>query len=236
MDITCPSCKEILEVSEDLLGEIVECPACNNSIEIPKPTIPQTPAKKIFKPFKKNIPPSPNKPTASNEPAKTKPCPLCGEDILSVAIKCKHCGSDLKAEADKTKAHELKKKNEMSMAQGCGFVVFMFIVIIVYFILSGNSSSSAKAPKTLEQIRTERLQGGFDTWDGSHKGLTELIKKSMNDPNSYEHVKTTYQDHGDYLIVTTVFRGKNAFGGVVPNTVTAKTDIDGNVIKIISQE
>ncbi len=29
----------------------------------------------------------------------TKPCPFCGEKILAVAIKCKHCGSDLQAQA-----------------------------------------------------------------------------------------------------------------------------------------
>ena len=30
-----------------------------------------------------------------NEEQKTKTCPLCAEEILVVAVKCKHCGSDL---------------------------------------------------------------------------------------------------------------------------------------------
>jgi hypothetical protein len=30
-------------------------------------------------------------------------------------------------------------------------------------------------------------------------------------------------------------RGKNSFGGVVKNRITAKVDIDGNVLEIIAQ-
>lgn len=33
----------------------------------------------------------------SKFPAPTKACPYCGEQILAVAVKCKHCGSDLAA-------------------------------------------------------------------------------------------------------------------------------------------
>jgi hypothetical protein len=62
-----------------------------------------------------------------------------------------------------------------------------------------------------------------------------LIKKSMNDPNSYEHEETVYWDKGDHLIVRTTFRGKNAFGGVVKNSIMAKVDLNGNVIEIISE-
>ena len=84
--------------------------------------------------------------------------------------------------------------------------------------------------------RQSKIESGFSFWDGSHRGLTRLIKESMNDPKSYEHVKTTYVDMGDYLIVETTFRGKNAFGGLVINRVMATADLDGNVTGVISQD
>lgn len=116
------------------------------------------------------------------------------------------------------------------------------ITAMVFFIIlavgsddsgtSSSSSSSSSRPKT----RQEKIEEHFSAWDGSHRGLTKLIKESMNDPKSYQHVETRYADKGDYLIVVTTFRGKNAFGGVVKNSVTAKVDLNGNVISIISQE
>lgn len=84
--------------------------------------------------------------------------------------------------------------------------------------------------------RQKKIESQFSAWDGSHRGLTSYIKKSMNDPSSYKHDETRYSDAGDYLIVITRFRGKNAFGGVVLNTIKAKVDLDGNVISILSQE
>lgn len=86
-----------------------------------------------------------------------------------------------------------------------------------------------------DAARKKRLEGGFSAWDGSHRGLTKVIKESMNDPKSYEHVETKYWDMGDHLVVTTTFRGKNAFGGVVKNWVKARTDLDGNVLEVIEQ-
>ena len=74
------------------------------------------------------------------------------------------------------------------------------------------------------------IEKQFSAWDGSHIGFTNYIKKSMNDPNSYEHAKTVYGDKGDHLIVETTFRGKNRFGGVVSETWRAKVDLNGNVI------
>lgn len=86
------------------------------------------------------------------------------------------------------------------------------------------------------KTRQDRIEAQFSAWDGSHRNLTEVIKDTMNDPNSFEHDKTLYWDKGDYLLVQTTFRGKNVFGGVVKNTVTAKVDLDGKVLEIIKPQ
>jgi hypothetical protein len=54
----------------------------------------------------------------------------------------------------------------------------------------------------------------------------------MNDPASYDHVETRYSDHETFLIVTTKFRGKNAFGGLVINLLQAKVNLDGEVLEV----
>ncbi len=86
-----------------------------------------------------------------------------------------------------------------------------------------------------EEQRNNMISSQFSLLDGSHKKLTRLIKNAMNDPDSYEHIETKYYDAGDYLVVVTSFRGTNAFGAVVKNTVKAKVSIDGSDIEILEQ-
>jgi len=85
-----------------------------------------------------------------------------------------------------------------------------------------------------EEIKKE-IEKQFSAWDGSHIKLSRLIKESMNDPDSYEHVETKYGNMDDHLVVITTFRGKNAFGGVVKNTVKASVSLDGEDIEILEQ-
>lgn len=90
-----------------------------------------------------------------------------------------------------------------------------------------------KAAEEAAAKRTEEIGRQFSAWDGSHYNLTRVIKESMNDPKSYEHVKTSYFDMKDYIVVVTEFRGSNAFGGIVKNTIRAKVGLDGNVLEIM---
>lgn len=97
-------------------------------------------------------------------------------------------------------------------------------------------SQKVEIPKTAKQVKEEKIQAQFSGWSGEHRNLERIIKNSMNNPDSYEHVETIYRKtSNDTIIVSTKFRGTNAFGGVVLNGVVAEFDIDGNFIKIIKE-
>lgn len=110
-------------------------------------------------------------------------------------------------------------------------------VCFFLFIAFGSDDEDSKtnADGTAKTERQIKVESQFSSWDGSHRGLTDLIKKSMNDPDSYEHIETRFKDNADHIFVIAKFRGANAFGGKVINTVSAKVDFSGNVIEITSQ-
>ena len=92
-----------------------------------------------------------------------------------------------------------------------------------------------KQAKIAAEARKKRIELQFSAWDGSHNNLERLVKKAMNDPDSYEHDETVYWDMGDHLVVKATYRGKNAFGGVVRNFVKAKVSLDGDILQILDQ-
>lgn len=110
------------------------------------------------------------------------------------------------------------------------FAVILFIVIkIIVSIASPKNEPINEKQLTREELITQQ----FSKWNGSHYKLEKYIKENMNDPSSYEHVETKYAVKGDStLIVVTKYRGKNAFGGVVLQTLQAKVDLNGNILEI----
>lgn len=88
------------------------------------------------------------------------------------------------------------------------------------------------------KINLDNFQGNFSGWDGSYRPLEKLIKTNMNDDSSYKHVSTTYHlvlNKDPHAIVKTTFRGANAYGGVVKETIAARINVrTGEIVSIVN--
>jgi hypothetical protein len=71
-----------------------------------------------------------------------KNCPFCGEQILSVAIKCKHCQTMLK--------EEIAEKVEP-----------LFTTEKVFYVTSGGSGAGAAGTLTMYKDKLNFIPGGF---------------------------------------------------------------------------
>lgn len=134
-----------------------------------------------------------------------------------------------------------KKKRLPRWARIALWVLGVWTVLAIILPKGSDEPEVSTAPPMATPIdsatqRRELIESQFSVWDGSHPGVTRAIKASMNDPKSYDHVETVFWDRGEYLMIRTRFRGKNAFGGVILNTVNAKVDFQGNVLDIALQE
>lgn len=87
--------------------------------------------------------------------------------------------------------------------------------------------------KKKEEARLKLIEKQFRSWDGSHTLLKKIVKQSMHNPDSFEHVDTKCYDLGDRIRVKMTFRGTNGFGAVVTQQITAEFDLQGNFIQVV---
>lgn len=87
----------------------------------------------------------------------------------------------------------------------------------------------------VQNIQTEtkklRLKRLFSAYDNSCPTIERAIKKSMNNPKSYEHVETKYDIKGESIMVYCKFRGTNAFNAIVQGVAYGVIDFDGNLLE-----
>jgi len=76
MRVECPGCSGLLEVDDEFAGRVVACPHCSAQMQAPARTVVEAPPPQSY-------------------PEPTKQCPFCGETILRVARKCKHCREEI---------------------------------------------------------------------------------------------------------------------------------------------
>ena len=148
-------------------------------------------------------------------------CKACGHEVSKKADKCPNCGEPLKRKS-----------------VGCGGAIgAVFLFVVIWAAVSSitdrqEGSTTPKPPLTAAEQRVEQISGQFSAWDGSHRSLEKSVKVSLKDPDSYQHVETSYIDKGSEGIdVVMTYRAKNSFGGYVVNRAAATYDIDGNLLK-----
>lgn len=123
-------------------------------------------------------------------------------------------------------------KKWLNMASGLpktpqeGFRWIIGAVIIIFIGVIGYSVYSSK-PNKDEPIAVADM---FSP-DVSSTMLERAIKKTMDDPDSYQHVETTHTVDADRIYVKTTFRGKNKLGALVLTKAEGVLDkSDGHVI------
>jgi len=101
MRIQCPKCSQRMEVPETAAGQVVACPACAQQMQVPAELAAAAEA-------------AGSAAAGGAEPIKR--CPFCGETILKVARKCKHCQETLPegVDADSVRARLAAKEKKIA--------------------------------------------------------------------------------------------------------------------------
>ncbi|MBB4866833.1 tetratricopeptide (TPR) repeat protein [Pseudomonas nitritireducens] len=152
---------------------------------------------------------------------------------------------DAKAKSLKAELAKLQPKEYSRAADIYGKLLDLYPGNKAYQVAKDKNSKLADAEEaaaakrrieeTKQAERTKKIEAQFSGWDGSHRGLERVAKSMMKNPDSFEHVETRYSDKGKYIRVGMTYRGTNSFGAVVPGTIVADFDLEGNLIKIVSQ-
>lgn len=111
-----------------------------------------------------------------------------------------------------------------------GFLLAFFLIAIGMCSPDKEERSSRSAPAHTLTFE-DKIEDHFSAWDGSQRYLVRMVKDSMHDPKSFDHIETKFFPlSGDQFPANSYglhmsFRGSNAFGAIVKNAVYAIANI-----------
>ena len=157
--MNCPSCNKTLSAPDNAAGKKAKCPTCGTVMIVPEVvhdaeefgTTGPEPA-----PSESNPPdemlgaassPSPfSAPAPGQEPAR-RPCPMCGEQIIATAAKCRFCGAVFDSRLRGTSMHRGQSYQGFAITSmvlgilgliGCWCGPVLGIVAIIFGVVANN--------------------------------------------------------------------------------------------------
>ena len=112
--------------------------------------------------------------------------------------------------------------------------LFAFVLVCALSSMMIANVGTVEAPATsppthFQSTEDDLIARQFTLW-GTHTALINYVKADMHNPNSFQHVDTFYIKNNTYISVTMTYRGTNAFGGVVTETITRRFTYDGTML------
>lgn len=165
-------------------------------------------------------------------------CEHCGELMQgrvksNSVIGCVSCKKQFRVTPELMSDYESEKQLsawDYIKRYGIYTVGGLILIAGVLLVIFGESN------KSVEQIRDEQVQELFFA-DGQNYQVVQAVKKSMNDPDSFEHIETKHVDNGSGdVAITMMFRGKNAFGGKVVNRAVAMVSPESGTVTSLAIE
>jgi hypothetical protein len=116
-----------------------------------------------------------------------KRCPYCGEEILAIAIKCKHCGSSIDAPSS-TVMKQLKTRTPFKILGV--LVLIVFAAPVIYNLLNDRSPFGAPS---FDEAEIEHVKQSIRSEYGKREGITvvdiQLMKESPKTLSGFIKVK-----------------------------------------------
>ncbi len=241
--LVCPDCNSDFDSDKRLArGDVTECKLCQHKFVVTKNTL---------KTYQKPVIEAPVQSSPMNELLKENlvkiNCPHCSTELqgqisTGQIVECSDCHKQFEATPERLNntipvlartvapIPEAASRKPKSRA-GLLLMIAVGLVFMLSWLLP--DSTETKATVEAKQETPPPVEAFVDPgdpknflsgWDGSNRELVNLVKSSMNDPKSFEHVETRFRDNGDSLSLVMTFRGKNAFNATVANKVSADLD------------